>query len=221
MASGRQILVLAPTNQGHLYVPLRSLGFLVSLSEQVSPLESLFTSVSPDVLVLDLSLIPQEEQSPFIDYCLQARIPVIGIVPEEKAISLDPNLNVVDFLFCPFQEKELQTRVHRAMWDYTGKPQDQIIRIGDLSINQERYEVFVSERKVLLTFKEFQLICLMAANPGRVYSREELLSLIWEYDYFGGTRTVDVHIRRLRSKLEDSSHVFIETVRNVGYRFYG
>ncbi len=71
----------------------------------------------------------------------------------------------------------------------------------------------------MLTFKEYQLLTLLAANPGRVYTRETLLRNIWEYDYFGGTRTVDVHVRRLRSKIEDDDHSFIETVRNVGYRF--
>ena len=95
----------------------------------------------------------------------------------------------------------------------------QIIRVGDLVIDQDRYEVTVAGKKVILTFKEYQLLCLLAANPGRVYTRETLLSRVWQYDYFGGTRTVDVHIRRLRSKVEDASHLFIETVRNVGYRF--
>jgi DNA-binding response OmpR family regulator len=220
MAPGRQILVLAPPDQRHLCIPLRSQGFIVSFFEEIPSLENLPHSETPDVLIMDLSLLPQEEQSPFIDHCIGSSIPVIGIVPEGNASSLDPNLKVVDFLFSPFQEKELQTRVHRAMWNTQTSEQNNIITRGELLIDQDRYEVFVSRRKILLTFKEFQLICLMATNPGRVYSREELLSLVWEYDYFGGTRTVDVHIRRLRSKLEDSSHIFIETVRNVGYRFY-
>ena len=74
-------------------------------------------------------------------------------------------------------------------------------------------------RRIALRFKEYQLLRLLAANPGRVYSREALLSQIWGFDYFGGTRTVDVHIRRLRSKIEDADHSFIETIWNVGYRF--
>ena len=73
----------------------------------------------------------------------------------------------------------------------------------------------------MLAFKEYELLKLMAANPGRVYSRETLLEQVWGYQYFGGTRTVDVHIRRLRSKIEDASHTFIDTVWNVGYRFRG
>ena len=94
-----------------------------------------------------------------------------------------------------------------------------MVRAGDLSINHTNYEVAVSGRSVNLRFKEYELLLLMATNPGRVYTREQLLERIWGYDYLGGTRTVDVHIRRLRSKIEDRDHQFIETVWNVGYKF--
>ena len=94
-----------------------------------------------------------------------------------------------------------------------------MLRIGELAIDLERYEVTLSGRKVALTYKEFQLLALLASNPGRVYSREVLLSTLWGYDYLGGTRTVDVHIRRLRSKIEASDRVYLETIWNVGYRF--
>ena len=83
----------------------------------------------------------------------------------------------------------------------------------------ERYDVAVSGRRVSLTYKEFQLLALLASNPGRVYTREALLSQVWGYDYLGGTRTVDVHIRRLRSKIEGPGRSYIETIWNVGYRF--
>ena len=87
------------------------------------------------------------------------------------------------------------------------------------SIDLERYEVMVAGRRVSLKYKEFQLLVLLASNPGRVYSRESLLSQVWEYDYLGGTRTVDVHVRRLRSKIESPGRTFIETIYQVGYRF--
>ena len=77
----------------------------------------------------------------------------------------------------------------------------------------------MDDRVVELTFKEFELLKLMASNRGRVFTRDALLDKIWGYDYFGGDRTVDVHIRRLRSKIEEFGHTFIETVRNIGYRF--
>lgn len=77
----------------------------------------------------------------------------------------------------------------------------------------------MSGKRISLRYKEYELLLLMASNPGRVFSRDTLLNQIWGYEYLGGTRTVDVHIRRLRSKIEDADHTFIETVWQVGYRF--
>ena len=93
------------------------------------------------------------------------------------------------------------------------------ITIGPLTINQESYEVTLEGVKIDLTFKEYELLKYLAIKPGRVFSRESLLHSVWEYDYYGGTRTVDVHIRRLRSKINNLKYNFIETVWNVGYRF--
>jgi len=93
------------------------------------------------------------------------------------------------------------------------------IRWGDLVIDLANYEVWVGGHRTNLTFKEYALLRFLATHRGRVFTREALLSRVWGYNYFGGTRTVDVHIRRLRSKIEDASHSFIETVRGVGYRF--
>ena len=162
---------------------------------------------------------PPEDLGAFIQLCKNLQIPVLVMIPKEDHATVDPSLEVEDLVFLPFRDHELRTRVRRALWRTGSWDSGQIIRTGDIVIDQERYEVSVAGRKVILTFKEYQLLCLLAANPGRVYTRETLLSRVWEYDYFGGTRTVDVHIRRLRSKVEDANHLFIETVRNVGYRF--
>ena len=91
--------------------------------------------------------------------------------------------------------------------------------IGDLKIDQARCEVSVGEKLVSLTFKEYELLKFLVTNRGRVFTRESLLDKVWGFDYFGGDRTVDVHVRRLRSKIEDAEHSFIETVRGIGYRF--
>ena len=107
----------------------------------------------------------------------------------------------------------------QAMYRVSGPAGTKMLTAGDLSIDLERYEVTVAGRRVSLTYKEFQLLVLLASNPGRVYTREALLSQIWGYDYLGGTRTVDVHIRRLRSKVESPGRSFVETIWNVGYRF--
>lgn len=174
---------------------------------------------TPDLLVVDLALLPSEAQVAFLQRCKSAQLPVLAVVSKENRASIDPTLAVEDLIFHPFKDSELRTRVRRILWQTGNWDSGQLIRVGDLVIDQERYEVSVAGRKIILTFKEYQLLSLLATNPGRVYSRETLLSRVWEYDYFGGTRTVDVHIRRLRSKVEDANHLFIETVRNVGYRF--
>ena len=101
----------------------------------------------------------------------------------------------------------------------SGKENKSLIIIGPLTINQESYEVTLDGEKIDLTFKEYELLKYLASKPGRVFSRESLLHSVWEYDYYGGTRTVDVHVRRLRSKINDIRYNFIETVWNVGYRF--
>ena len=88
-----------------------------------------------------------------------------------------------------------------------------------IHIDRDRFEVKVGNRRIMLTFMEYQLLNVLASEAGKVFTRKELLSSVWGYAYFGGTRTVDVHIRRLRSKLNDIDHSIIETVRNVGYRF--
>jgi DNA-binding response OmpR family regulator len=173
----------------------------------------------PDAVILDLSSLSQSEARLMIEECHDRRLPVVAAVPRETMVDYDPSLNPDEMLFSPVSEAELTARVGQAIYRVSGPAGPKLLQVGDLSIDQERYEVTVSGRRVALTYKEFQLLVLLASNPGRVYTREALLSQIWGYDYLGGTRTVDVHIRRLRSKVESSGHSFVETIWNVGYRF--
>jgi two-component system alkaline phosphatase synthesis response regulator PhoP len=201
------------------FKPLEDDGFILSFSQDLQVIETIPLEDTPNLLMVDLATLPPEDLGAFIQRCKSLEIPVLVMVPKEDHDIVDPSLEVEDFVFLPFRDHELRTRVRRALWRTGSWDSGQLIRTGDLIIDQERYEVSVAGRRIILTFKEYQLLCLLAANPGRVYTRETLLSRVWEYDYFGGTRTVDVHIRRLRSKVEDANHLFIETVRNVGYRF--
>jgi DNA-binding response OmpR family regulator len=98
-------------------------------------------------------------------------------------------------------------------------PHSAEIRSGDVTIDEATYTARLKGNVLDLTFKEFELLKYLAQHPGRVFTRAQLLQEIWGYDYFGGTRTVDVHIRRLRSKLGPEFEAIIGTVRNVGYRF--
>jgi two-component SAPR family response regulator len=135
----------------------------------------------------------------------------LNLVPEIKS---DWFIN--DFIIYPFRKEELRTRIDRIMLDKdTGNT---ILQIGNLKINLTEYKIYLNNQKMELTFKEFELIRLLVENRGTVFSRKELLNRIWGMEYIGGTRTVDVHIRRLRGKLGDDFNSIIETVRNVGYR---
>ena len=219
MVSGRRILLLAPQDDRGSYRPLEEEGFTLSLYQEPLIVEEIPLDESPDLVVVDIALMPTEDLSAFLQRCKEVQIPVLAVVSQEHRSLLDPTLPVEDFIFSPLGDAELRIRVRHILWKTGSWDSGQVVRIGDLLIDQERYEISVAGRRVILTYKEYQLLCLLATNPGRVYSREALLSRVWGYDYFGGTRTVDVHIRRLRSKVEDATHLFIETVRNVGYRF--
>ena len=219
MVSGRRILLLAPQDDRGSYRPLEEEGFTLSLYQEPLIVEEIPLEESPDLVVVDIALMPAEDLSAFLQRCKEVQLPVLAVVSQEHRSLLDPTLQVEDFIFSPLGDAELRIRVRRILWKTGSWDSGQVVRIGDLVIDQERYEISVAGRRVILTYKEYQLLCLLATNPGRVYSREALLSRVWGYDYFGGTRTVDVHIRRLRSKVEDATHLFIETVRNVGYRF--
>ena len=110
-------------------------------------------------------------------------------------------------------------RVKRLLRKTNNTDTSEVIKCGDLVIDIAKYEVSINGKLIELTFREYELLRFLASNPGRVFTRDALLNKVWGYDYYGGDRTVDVHIRRLRSKIEDSSHTFIETIRNIGYRF--
>ena len=109
------------------------------------------------------------------------------------------------------------TNRHRAK--EAADPEAHVIRSGDVTVDDATYTAKLGGRPLDLTFKEFELLKYLAQHPGRVFTRQQLLQEVWGYDYFGGTRTVDVHVRRLRAKLGPENESLIGTVRNVGYRF--
>jgi hypothetical protein len=146
-------------------------------------------------------------------------LPVMVIMSGFDTRDLDVSPGNIDFCFPPFRAEEFAVRIGLLIARSGRNDSDNVVQQGEIRIDLEGYEVTVSGRKVDLTFKEYELLRVLASNPGHVYSREALLQTVWAYDYYGGTRTVDVHIRRLRSKINDVEHRFIETVWNVGYRF--
>jgi len=146
--------------------------------------------------------------------------PVVALVHRETLDNIDGHLDAVDdFIIAPCDVRELVLRLRRLLRQTDMSDDNDLIKCGDLVIDTGRYEVSVAGQRIMLTFREYELLKFLASNRGRVFTREALLNKVWGYDYYGGDRTVDVHIRRLRSKIEDSTHSFIETVRNIGYRF--
>lgn len=172
----------------------------------------------PDAALLDLPSLSDNRAHRLTSLCQQIGLPVIAVLSREHVKANAPPPNVDDFIVQPFPLAELLMRLNQVTLRSGGASSNKIV-VGNLMIDLERYEVRLEEKRVLLTYKEYQLLVLLASNAGKVYTRDGLLSQVWGYDYFGGTRTVDVHIRRVRSKIEVSGHSFIETIWNVGYRF--
>jgi DNA-binding response OmpR family regulator len=124
-----------------------------------------------------------------------------------------------DFCMWPFQPKELEARVKHLFWRTGRGTRPELIEYGPLVLNLETYQAACSGRPLDLTYMEYELLKFLATHPGKVFTRETLLSRVWGYEYYGGARTVDVHIRRLRAKLGEGQANLIQTVRSVGYRF--
>ena len=124
-----------------------------------------------------------------------------------------------DFCLTPFHQKELEARLRHLFWRTGRGARPEIVEYSDLVLNLETYQAAISGKPLDLTYMEYELLKFLAAHPGKVFTRETLLSRVWGYDYYGGARTVDVHIRRLRAKLGEEHANLISTVRSVGYRF--
>lgn len=150
--------------------------------------------------------------------------PVIAIATEGALSAVSADWGIDDVILETAGPAEVDARIRIAIGRYLAlvtstDPSTGEIRTGDVVIDENSYTARIKGRALDLTFKEFELLKYLAQHPGRVFSRAQLLQEIWGYDYFGGTRTVDVHIRRLRSKLGPEFESIIGTVRNVGYRF--
>ncbi len=124
-----------------------------------------------------------------------------------------------DFCLYPFQPRELDARLKHLFWRTGQGTRPELVEYGELLLNLETYQAAVSGQPLDLTYMEYELLKFLASHPGKVFTRETLLSRVWGYEYYGGARTVDVHIRRLRAKLGEEHANLIQTVRSVGYRF--
>jgi two-component system, OmpR family, alkaline phosphatase synthesis response regulator PhoP len=123
-----------------------------------------------------------------------------------------------DFIIMPFLPQELEARIQHLQWQAGRGVRPELIAYGPLSLNVETYQAMLEDRPLDLTYMEYELLRFLAASPGQVFTREVLLNRVWGYEYYGGARTVDVHIRRLRAKMGEEHSSLISTVRGVGYK---
>ena len=203
---------------------LPALGLLLH-SVRVAPAEGVALIDAPpsDVVIVDARRDLAQAKS----LCRLLRTtgldaPLLAIVTEGGLAALTPEWGLDDVLLETAGPAEVEARLRLAVGRTSVAEPDDVpgeIRSGELTIDEATYSARLRGRVLDLTFKEFELLKYLAQHPGRVFTRAQLLQEVWGYDYFGGTRTVDVHVRRLRAKLGPEYESLIGTVRNVGYRF--
>ena len=205
---------------------LPALG-LLQHQVRILPAEASVLVDAPDV---DLVLIDARRDLPAVKSLTKllnstgVGCPVIAITTEGGLTAFNADWGVDDVILDTAGPAEVDARIRIAVGKHAIEmvatdPHAAEIRSGDVTIDEATYTARLKGNVLDLTFKEFELLKYLAQHPGRVFTRAQLLQEIWGYDYFGGTRTVDVHIRRLRSKLGPEFEAIIGTVRNVGYRF--
>lgn len=180
----------------------------------------------PDLIVLDIMMPGMNG----IDVCRTIRkndrVPIIMLTAKGEEIDriLGLELGADDYIVKPFSPREVVARVKAVMRRLSEKPEEKdersVVRIPQLEVNLENYQVKVKGEIVQFTPKEVEILYMLASAPGQVKSREQILARVWGYEYFGDTRTVDAHIKRIRQKLPDDGMPWaISTVYGVGYRF--
>jgi DNA-binding response OmpR family regulator len=147
-----------------------------------------------------------------------AETPTLLTVTVPRLPTLDFSAGFDDFILRPLVPAELYGRLRQLDWKTATFGSDEVIKVDELVIDMAGYEARLGARKLDFTHQEFELLRFLAQNRGRVYTREQLLQKVWGYEYGGGTRTVDIHVRRVRAKLGVTAGGLIETVRNVGYK---
>ena len=196
-------------------------GYRPWMADPEEPLVDQLQERGADLLILDFtaslgdpdSLVRTLKTNPEMKH-----IPVVALVEARETPALDFSIGLEDFLVKSDSFEELHTRIRFVLWRLSKLDSDDIIRAGALTMNLASYQVSVSGEQLYLTYKEFELLRFLMTHRGRVFSRDALLRNVWGEEYLGGTRTVDVHIRRLRAKVGPQFDELIQTVRNVGYK---
>lgn len=202
---------------------LQGEGYMVHASDSAEDSIEHFYAKKVDVVIVDVASW-QEEGIGVYRSLRQVPgtkdISSIIIVSPELMGRMEFSLAFDDFMVKDDEDlREVAVRIKQLLWRQSRLDAENTIRIKDIIIDMNSYEVAVKGKRINLTYKEYELLKFLALNRGRVYTREVLLDRVWGYDNYAGTRTVDIHIQRLRTKLGGGSNTYIQTVRNVGYSF--
>lgn len=181
-------------------------------------------SFQPDLILLDLMLPGMDGYQVCTEIRKNSRVPIIMLTAKgetfDKVLGLE--LGADDYIVKPFDPKELVARVKAVLRRYEPKQEEtdkNLLKFDGLEINLSNYSVFYKGKSLEFPPKEFELLSFLAQHPNRVFTREQLLDRIWGYEYVGDTRTVDVHVKRIREKLSSEDEWGIRTVWSVGYKF--
>lgn len=212
-----------------LRVGLGKEGFDVAVAADGRQALDMFDAVQPDVVLLDV-MLPRMSG---IDVCRQLRarsqVPIIMVTAKSAEIDTVVGLEVGadDYVTKPYRMRELVARIRAVLrrkaglGDSTGEVMLGAITVGDVALDPDAHRVTVGGRAIVLPLKEFELLQMLLANAGRVLTRDTLIDRVWGSDYVGDTKTLDVHVKRLRSKIEPdpSSPTRIVTIRGLGYKY--
>ena len=212
-----QLLILTSAVGGEVLPALA----LLSHGIRVIPAQpdQLITAPDSDVILVDARTNLMAAKSLCqIMQTTGSQVPLLLVITEGGLAAVSPGWGIDDVILDTAGPAEVDARIRLAAGRTPRAEESALIRAAGVVTDEASYSAKVYGRPLDLTYKEFELLRFLAAHPSRVFTREQLLSEVWGYDYFGGTRTVDVHVRRLRAKLGDQESL-IGTVRNVGYRF--
>lgn len=201
---------------------LKSVGYNTKIASNGKEAKQLYLDYNPDLILLDM-MIPEVDGIDVLKWIRkQSEKPVIMITAKgdtfDKVLALE--LGADDYIVKPFEPKELLARVKAVLRRYSiDDTKSDVIKLSDLTIDSTSYKVIYDGKDIKMPPKEFELLYYLANNKNKVFTREQLLCEVWGYDYPGDSRTVDVHIKRLREKLSGGEQWEIETVWGVGYKF--
>lgn len=217
-------VMILGTNPGitrALQTDLKVLGFKTSLGRYLDINMETINQISPDIILLELTAGDRKNLTTckvlLTEDALPTKTAPVALFSENDLGQIPLDFRFADIIMYPYDILELAFRLRRVVHLYHREPDHDEIHIGKLSISPSKYEVKVGEQTVDLSFKEYELFKYLITHPDRVFTRKALLADIWGYGQVSDSRTVDVHIRRVRAKIGDSDRIYIKTVRGVGY----